>query len=41
MAEKHSLTFYIELCSKFAGEGLNLPILERKLFGDPRFFSFF
>ena len=37
----HSLSFYIELCSKFNGGVVKLALLKDNLFGDPRFVFFF
>ena len=37
----HSLTFYIELSSKFVGVGLNLVLLKDNKGADHRFFFFF
>ena len=34
-------TFYIELCMKPMGVGLNLALLKENKFGDPRFLFFF
>ena len=33
------LTFYIELCMKYMGVGLDLALQKENWFGDPRFFS--
>ena len=35
------LTFYIELCTKSIGVGLDLALQKDSLFGDPRFIFFF
>ena len=32
------LTFYIELCMKYMGVGLDLALQKENWFGDPRFF---
>ena len=36
-----TLTFYIELCMKFMGVGLDLALQKENKFGDPRFLFFF
>ena len=35
------LTFYIELCTKYIGVGLDLALQKYILFGDPRLLFFF
>ena len=37
----NSRNFYVELCMKPMGVGLNLALLKENLFGDPRFLFIF
>ena len=37
----HSITFYIELSSKYVGVGVNFALLKENKSDDPHFYSFF
>ena len=37
----HSITYYIELSSKYVGVGVNFALLSEKKSGDPHFLFFF